>query len=200
MTERSIERTQNVVFHDIYTALKKNHDEIEHIRQARESFTELIKKTTSELASLRAEFLHSVEKIAEKTAFKASRLLNEQFSQTNRDAKKLTLLYQEAARQFTFKRWIWHFTILLTIGIIVLTAIIRFLPSLDEIQNRRAERDALNAEIAETKARIAELEQSHLKQSLCNGKACIHLNEKKSRLFGYSDPGGTWWIRYRNKH
>ncbi|HDK6388046.1 hypothetical protein [Klebsiella variicola] len=162
----------------------------EKAREATMVLASFVNKISARLEKLEDDVSHKINISAETTANRAADLLSVKFQQANNAAKIATEQYQKAAENINLKCWCY---ILGTQCILILVFIASFLflmPSLDEIQQRRAELSSLNEQI----------HNSSLKWAFCeDGKKCFRTNEHENGGRPYIDKqdGSTWRVPWK---
>lgn len=140
----------------------------EKAREATAALTFFVNKINTRLNKLEADISNNINNFAENTANRAAKILSIKFEDANSAAQKATIKYQEAAKNLNLRNWLYIFILQLLLAVIFITSIIFLVPSLDEIQHRRAELSTLNSQI----------KGSHLQWEQCGRKKCFRTDER----------------------
>lgn len=173
-------------------------DAAEKLREAAERDGEKAQKATAALASfvnqmnarlqtLENDVSYKINRSAETTADRAAELLSVKFQQANDAAKIATEQYKEAAKKLNIRSWLYILGPQIVMMLVFIASIVFLMPSVDEIQQRRAELSSLNEQI----------KSSRLTWTMCDGdKKCFRTDELDNGgkpYIGQRD-GSTWRI------
>ncbi|EFJ2182343.1 TPA: hypothetical protein QIH60_003392 [Escherichia coli] len=167
-------------------------DAAETLREAAECDGEKARKATAELASfinrldarlkrLENDVSHKINGSAEMTANRAAELLSVQFRQANEAAQRATEQYQEAAKNLNFRNWFYILGTQIVLVLVFIASIMFLVPSLDEIQQRRAQLADLNEQ----------LDGVPLHWGMCGKEKCFRTDERSGKGVKGAD-GSTW--------
>lgn len=159
----------------------------EKAREATAALAFFVDKMSTRLQTLENDVSHNINSSAETTANRAAELLSVKFQQANDAAQRATEQYQEVAENLKFRSWLYTLGIQIVLMLVVMTPILFLVPSLDEIQQHRAELSSLNEQI----------KNSRLKWTNCEeGKKCFRTDERWNGGKAYTDKrdGSTWRI------
>lgn len=139
------------------------------------------------LRHLSEEVARKIDAAAERTADKAAKLLQERFREADAEADRAAERYRQAASSLTKRQWMMGYGLL--VGVLALLAIFGFamVPSLDEIQQRRAELNALNTEIQDKRVRWGMCIEGRKR------RPCIQTDERAWNGEPYRSEGGSTW-------
>ncbi|WP_232095933.1 hypothetical protein [Serratia rubidaea] len=129
----------------------------EKAREATAALASFVNKMTFHLHKLEDDVSQKINSSAETTASRAAELLSIKFQHANDAAKRATEQYQKAAKNLSVRNWFYILGANIALILIFIASIIILVPSLDDIQQRRAELSTLNEQI----------ESSHLKWANC---------------------------------
>ena len=167
-------------------------DAAEKLREAAEYDGEKARKTTAELASfinrvdarlqrLENDVSHKISSSAEITANRAADLLSVQFRQANEAAQRATEQYQYVAKSLNFRNWFYILGSQIVLVLVFIALIVFLVPSLDEIQQRRAQLTYLNKQ----------LDGPPFQWGMCGKEKCFRTDERNGK--GAKDKDGNTW-------
>ncbi|MEC5080441.1 hypothetical protein [Xanthomonas oryzae] len=116
-------------------------------RKAIDALTSFQSQVGARLSQLEVKVVQKIEAAAERTADKAAKLLQERFHEADAAAEKAAERYRQAAARLTFR--LWTYSIAPPAVVLLVLAVLAFamIPSLDDINQRRAELSSLDSQI-----------------------------------------------------
>ncbi|ELW2863464.1 hypothetical protein QMI71_001704 [Salmonella enterica] len=162
----------------------------EKAREATEALASFVNKMSVRLQKLEDDVSHKINSSADTTANRAAELLSVNFRQANDAAKRATEQYQEAAKKLKFRNWLYILGTQIVLMLVFIASILYLVPSLDEVQQRRAELSTLNEQI----------KNSRLKWTYCeDGIKCFRTDERGHGGEPYrgQKDGSTWRIPWK---
>ncbi|MEF9677097.1 MULTISPECIES: hypothetical protein [Pectobacterium] len=157
----------------------------EKAREATAALESLVKSMSIRLQTLEKGVSHKIADSAETTANRAADLLSVKFQQANDAAKIATEQYKEAAKKLNIRSWLYIIGPQIVMMLVFIASILFLMPSVDEIQQRRAELSSLNEQI----------KNSRLTWTTCDGdKKCFRTDERGrgGKLYTNDRDGSTW--------
>lgn len=166
----------------------------EKARIATEALSSFIDKTDTRLRTLENNVNLSINNSAEITANRAAELLSVKFYQADKAAEKVARQYQEAAEKLKTRSWVYFLGAQFAIVAIVSFLAVILVPSLDEIQQRRAELSDLNEQIKNASLEWNTCDTGHSREK------CIRTDEREFSDKAFIDKDGkTWRIPWKEK-
>lgn len=162
------------------------------VQEATRTLEALSKASEKHLTSLKADVSKSIDAVANRSAAKAAELLSEHFNEADKAALVVKERYEHAAKRLGWKMFGFAaLCLLLAFGLMALAFII-MVPSYEEIDARRQEVRALEANLAGLKLRGALLQVTTC--NLDNGVqvACVRTDERQKAPWG--EGGETYRI------
>ena len=162
----------------------------EKAREATVALASFVTKMNANLQKLEDGVRHNINSSAETTANRAAELLSVKFQQANDAAKTATEQYQKAAKNLNFRSWCYILGTQFILILVFIASILYLIPSLDEVQQRRAELSSLNEQI----------HNSRLKWVFCEeGKKCFRTDERENGGEPYrgKKDGSTWRVPWK---
>ena len=162
------------------------------VQEATRTLEALSKASEKHLTSLKADVSKSIDAVANRSAAKAAELLSEHFNEADKAALVVKERYEHAAKRLGWKMFGFAaLCVLLAFGLMELAFII-MVPSYEEIDARRQEVRALEANLAGLKLRGALLQVTTC--NLDNGVqvACVRTDERQKAPWG--EGGETYRI------
>ena len=159
-------------------------------RDATEVLASFINKMSVRLQTLEKDVSDKISSSAETTANRAAELLSVEFRQANDAAKVATEQYQKAVKNLNLRSWLYILGFQFVLIVFFFISILFFVPSLDEIQQRRSELSSLNEEI----------QNLPLKWTFCeDGKKCFRTDERENNGKPYigKQDDSTWRIFWK---
>lgn len=158
----------------------------EKSRRAASELVFYVNNTEGRLKKLECEVINTIHESAELTANKTADLLSAKFQEADAAANKAAKLYQKSAQSLNRRTWIYFFGVQFVLVFIAVVLILTLIPSLDEINQRRAELDFYKSQPNISK----------LKWSKCGDEDCIRMDEVENEEYKGRD-GSTWRIPWR---
>lgn len=157
-------------------------------REATAILTSFINKVDARLRNLEYEVTHSINGSAQITANRTAELLSKKFREADTAAEKAAKLYQEAERKLNVRSWFFFAGAQLAFVLLVSVLVIALVPSMEEIQQRRAELAYLDKQ----------LDIGKLQWSTCGDKKekCLRMDEREGRIRKASD-GSIWGVPWK---
>ncbi len=162
----------------------------EKAREATAALASFVNKMSARLQTLENDVSHKINSSAETTANRAAELLSVKFQQANDAAKVATEQYQDAVKNLNFRNWFYILGLQIVVILVFIASILFLVPSLDEVQQRRAELSSLNEQI----------KNSRLKWTFCeDGKKCFQTDERENDGLPYrgKQDGSTWRVPWK---
>ena len=162
----------------------------EKAREATAALASFVNKMSARLQTLENDVSHKINSSAETTANRAAELLSVKFEQANDAAKVATEQYQDAVKNLNFRNWFYILGLQIVVILVFIASILFLVPSLDEVQQRRAELSSLNEQI----------KNSRLKWTFCeDGKKCFQTDERENDGLPYrgKQDGSTWRVPWK---
>ncbi|MDC9588369.1 hypothetical protein PSI23_03320 [Xenorhabdus sp. XENO-10] len=188
-------REKHLTDHDVQlffeaanTLLKAARGDGEKSREATVVLASFTKKVDARLRNLENDVTRSISESVETTANRTAELLSVKFKEADKAAEKAANLYQEAEKKLNFRSWFYF--VGAQVGFVLLVSVLMMIlvPSMDEIQQRRAELTNLDKQ----------LEVGKLRWSICGDKKekCLRMDEREGGAWK-SDDGSIWRIPWK---
>ena len=157
-------------------------------REATAMLASFSSKVDDRLLELEADVTRVIRDSAQITANRTAELLSKKFREADTAAEKAAKLYQEAERKFNARSWFYFAGTQLAFVLLVSVLVIALVPSMEEIQQRRAELAYLDKQ----------LEVGKLQWSTCGDKKeqCLRMDEREGRIRKAND-GSIWGFPWK---
>ncbi|NHB89826.1 hypothetical protein [Photorhabdus tasmaniensis] len=188
-------REKHLTDHDVQlffetanTLLKAAKSDGEKSREATAILASFTNKIDTRLRKLENDVTRSISESTEITANRAAELLSVKFREADKAAEKAAKLYLDAEKKLNSRSWLYFAGAQLAFVLLMSVLMKVLVPSMDEIQQRRA--DLANLE--------RQLEVGTFHWSTCGEKKekCLRTDERDGKVWK-GDDGSIWRIPWK---